>query len=62
MFSLKRLIALLGVAVATAPLVTGFGLTVSGSSWIVDTSGGLVFTGNVKSRRDQAVGLRSPSQ
>jgi rhamnogalacturonan endolyase len=27
-----------------APLVSGFGVTVSGTQWIVDTSGGLVFT------------------
>ncbi|EIM87220.1 polysaccharide lyase family 4 protein [Stereum hirsutum FP-91666 SS1] len=29
-----------------SPLVAGFGLSVSGNNWVVDTSGGLVFTVN----------------
>jgi hypothetical protein len=41
MKSFTRLVALVALAV---PHVAGFGLTVSGSSWTIDTEAGLIFT------------------
>ena len=41
-----RAFALLGAAsLLFVPIVRGFGVTVSGTKFIIDTSGGLVFTG-----------------
>jgi rhamnogalacturonan endolyase len=48
MFSAGRLLLL--VAAAAAPLVAGFGISVSGSTWTVDTSGGLVFSSECDGR------------
>ncbi|KAI0756084.1 polysaccharide lyase family 4 protein [Daedaleopsis nitida] len=42
----KSLQAVLSLAVLVTPAFAAFGLTTSGSSWTVDTDGGLVFTVN----------------
>ena len=44
-FGFNMLASLILYAVLLLPAVWGFGLTESGNSYIVDTEGGLIFTG-----------------
>jgi hypothetical protein len=44
-----KLLLLLSAVASVFTATLGFGLTESGNSYIVDTSGGLIFTGRLQS-------------